>query len=154
MEFDKKKVALYIQKDLPSLDYIDISTELTRFLYKKPLDTLVHSISDKLSSPLETLKRRGIPVDRLLKSKEQQQQRKTIIPSHLHTSTFVLAMNIALPVQQTSIQEQQQVKDVEEKQQQRVEEQMTHFHEANPSHVEGYEQNGESLRGFFQSLRE
>ena len=77
MESDKKKVNLYIQKDLPALDYIDISTELTRFLYKKPLDTLVHSISDKLSSPLETLKRRGIPVDRLLKSKEQQ--RKNII---------------------------------------------------------------------------
>ncbi|CAF1437007.1 unnamed protein product, partial [Rotaria sordida] len=72
LEYDKKKVILYIRKDLPTLDYIDISTELTRFFYKKPLDTLVHSISDKLSSALETLKRRGTPVDRLLKVKEQQ----------------------------------------------------------------------------------
>ena len=50
-----------------TLDYIDIATELTRFVCKKPLTNSVHSISEKLSSPLETLKRRGIPVDRLLK---------------------------------------------------------------------------------------
>ncbi|CAF1463258.1 unnamed protein product [Adineta ricciae] len=72
LEHDKNKVTLYIQKDIPVLDYIDIATELTRYVYKKPLDALVHSISDKLASSLETLKRRGIPVDRLLKTQEQQ----------------------------------------------------------------------------------
>jgi hypothetical protein len=35
------------------------------------LDTAVHTISDKLASPLETLKRRGIPVDRLLQHNSQ-----------------------------------------------------------------------------------
>ncbi|CAF4052719.1 unnamed protein product, partial [Adineta steineri] len=55
LEYDKNQVNLYIHKDLPTLDYIDIA---------------IHSISDTLSSPLETLKRRGIPVDRLLKNKQ------------------------------------------------------------------------------------
>lgn len=72
LEHGKNKVILYIRKDLSTLDFIDIATELTRFVYNKPLDALVHSISDKLASPLETLKRRGIPVDRLLKLAEQQ----------------------------------------------------------------------------------
>jgi hypothetical protein len=35
------------------------------------LDTIVHTISDKLASPLETLKRRGVPVDRLLQHQPQ-----------------------------------------------------------------------------------
>ncbi|CAF1439050.1 unnamed protein product [Adineta steineri] len=74
LEYDKNQVNLYIHKDLPTLDYIDIASELIRFIHKKPLESLVHSISDKLSSPLETLKRRGIPVDRFLKQKQQQQQ--------------------------------------------------------------------------------
>jgi len=79
LEHEKNKVTLYIQKDISILDYVDIATELTRFVYKKPLDALVHSISDKLVSPLETLKRRGVPVDRLLKitqRQKEQQQRK------------------------------------------------------------------------------
>ncbi len=77
MEFDKKRVTLFILKDIQTLDYIDIATELTRFVCKKPVDTSIHSISDKLSSSLETLKRRGVPVNRLLKI--NQQQRKTFI---------------------------------------------------------------------------
>jgi hypothetical protein len=40
-------------------------------VFKKPLDTIVHTISDKLASPLETLKRRGVPVDRLLQNNSQ-----------------------------------------------------------------------------------
>ncbi len=40
-------------------------------MFKKPLDTIVHAISDKLASPLETLKRRGVPVDRLLQHNPQ-----------------------------------------------------------------------------------
>jgi hypothetical protein len=86
LEQEKNKVILYIQKDIQMIDYIDIATELTRFVYKKPLDALVHSISDKLASPLETLKRRGIPVDRLLKSAEQQ--RKTNIYIYLQLNQF------------------------------------------------------------------
>ncbi|UJR19550.1 hypothetical protein I4U23_022680 [Adineta vaga] len=82
LEYEKNQVNLYIHKDLPTFDYIDIANELTRFVHKKPLETLVHSISDKLSSPLETLKRRGIPVDRLLKNKQQQQIKLAFKPEN------------------------------------------------------------------------
>ena len=80
LEYDRTKVILYLHKDIPALDYIDIASELTRFVYRKALDTLVHSISDKLSSPLETLKRRGIPVDRLLKNPKQQRKLTFYLP--------------------------------------------------------------------------
>ncbi|CAM4809029.1 unnamed protein product [Rotaria magnacalcarata] len=66
LENDKNTVALYFQKHIREFDYIDIASELARFVFRKPLDTVVHMISDKLASPLETLKRRGVPVDRLL----------------------------------------------------------------------------------------
>ena len=68
------------------MDYIDIASELTRFVYKKPIDTIVHAMSDKLASPLETLKRRGIPVDRLLKSAEQQRKAIKSFIDHLFIS--------------------------------------------------------------------
>ncbi|CAF4077045.1 unnamed protein product, partial [Rotaria sordida] len=71
LEYDKNKVVLYFQKHLRAFDYIDIASELVRYVFKKSLDTIVHTISDKLSSPLETLKRRGIPVDRLLQYKQR-----------------------------------------------------------------------------------
>lgn len=74
LEYERNEVRLFIDKDIPTLDYIDIAMELTRFVHKKPLDALVHAISDKLVSPLETLKRRGIPVDRLLKTVQQQRK--------------------------------------------------------------------------------
>lgn len=61
-------MSLYFQKHIREFDYIDIASELARFVFKKPLDTIVHTISDKLASPLETLKRRGVPVDRLLQN--------------------------------------------------------------------------------------
>ena len=62
---------MYFQKHIREFDYIDIASELARFVFKKPLDTIVHTISDKLASPLETLKRRGVPVDRLLQHNHQ-----------------------------------------------------------------------------------
>ena len=73
MEWNKKKIVLYIRKDLSRIDYIDISSELTRYMTHKTNESIIHSISDKLSSPIETLKRRGIPVDRLLKTTKEQQ---------------------------------------------------------------------------------
>ncbi|CAF4160668.1 unnamed protein product, partial [Rotaria sordida] len=77
LEYDKNNVSLYFQKHIREFDYIDIASELARFVFKKPLDTIVHTISDKLASPLETLKRRGVPVDRLLQH-NQQNIRSTI----------------------------------------------------------------------------
>ena len=81
MEHDKNDAYLYFQKNIHEFDYIDIASELARFVFKKPLDTVVHAISDKLASPLETLKRRGVPVDRLLK-----QQQSTSISSESVTN--------------------------------------------------------------------
>ncbi|CAF1418983.1 unnamed protein product, partial [Adineta ricciae] len=78
LENDKNKVTLYFQKQIREFDYIDIASELARFAFKKPLDTVVHAISDKLASPLETLKRRGVPVDRLLQHQQQQNHRSTV----------------------------------------------------------------------------
>ncbi len=57
---------LYFRKDLLTLDYIDIASELARFVFKSPPETVVHTISDRLCSSLDSLSRRGIPVDRLL----------------------------------------------------------------------------------------
>ena len=71
-------MSLYFQKNIRQFDYIDIASELARFVFKKPLDTIVHTISDKLASPIETLKRRGIPVDRLLQHNRPQHIRSTI----------------------------------------------------------------------------
>lgn len=96
LEYDRSQVALFIHKDIPNLDYIDIATELTTFVCKKPLDTLVHSISDKLASALETLKRRGIPVDRLLKTPEQQRN------FDIFCFFFVKLKNIFIILQQSN----------------------------------------------------
>ncbi|CAF3809992.1 unnamed protein product [Rotaria sp. Silwood1] len=71
LEYDKNKVVLYVQKHIRAFDYIDIASELARFVFKKPFDTVAHTIGDKLASPLQTLKRRGIPIDRLLRHKKQ-----------------------------------------------------------------------------------
>lgn len=70
-------MSLYFQKQIREFDYIDIASELARFVFRKPLETAVHAISDKLASPLETLKRRGVPVDRLL---QQQQRMHSLLP--------------------------------------------------------------------------
>ena len=74
LEQDNNGVRLYIEKDVPTLDYVDVATELTRFVHQRPLNALVYAISEKLASPLDTLKRRGIPVDRLLKTIVQQRK--------------------------------------------------------------------------------
>ncbi|CAF1073633.1 unnamed protein product [Rotaria sordida] len=135
LEHEKNKVTLYIQKDIPTLDYIDIATELTRFVYKKPLDALVHSISDKLASPLETLKRRGIPVDRLLKIAQQQQQQP--IKLALQNEQTKIEKNVQKP----SLQHQEQSFQLQEVQQ------INHK-------LEQHQQNDQVHRGFFQSLKD
>ena len=63
-------MALYFRKDLAEFDYYDIANELAAFTFKKEVGH-VHEIRDKLGSSLETLKRRGIPVDRLLQSVQE-----------------------------------------------------------------------------------
>ncbi|CAF3159133.1 unnamed protein product [Rotaria sp. Silwood2] len=129
LEHEKNKVTLYIQKDISTLDYIDIATELTRFVYKKPLDALVHSISDKLASPLETLKRRGIPVDRLLKLAPQQ-----LVKLELQNEKIKIEKNNVekLPLkQQESLCQSEEIEKFDQNQ-----------------------QNDQIQRGFFQSLKD
>ena len=62
----KIKIHYILKKHIHEFYYIGIASELARFVFKKPLDTVVHAINDKLASPLETLKCRGVSVDRLL----------------------------------------------------------------------------------------
>jgi hypothetical protein len=56
------------------LEYFDIANELARFIFRKPKEDIVDAISNKLSSSLEALRRRGIPVDRLLKQINRQRK--------------------------------------------------------------------------------
>jgi hypothetical protein len=56
---------------MPDLEYFDIANELARFIFNKPKEHIVDAISNKLSSSLESLRRRGIPVDRLLNLSNQ-----------------------------------------------------------------------------------
>ncbi|UJR22115.1 hypothetical protein I4U23_025179 [Adineta vaga] len=99
LENDKNKVGLYFQKQIREFDYIDIASELARFVFKKPLDTAVHAISDKLASPLETLKRRGVPVDRLLQQQQQQQQQHN---NNNHQQNLRPTMQMIEPQTQTN----------------------------------------------------
>ncbi len=62
---------LYVRKDLPAIEYFDVANELARFVMTIQDRYIVLAISNKLSSSLESLKRQGIPVDRLLKTAEK-----------------------------------------------------------------------------------
>jgi hypothetical protein len=68
------KVTLYLRAEIPDIDYFDIATELSRFTLEKPND-FVHTIKDRLSSSLRELERRGVPIDLLLKNKQQNQSK-------------------------------------------------------------------------------
>ncbi|CAF2075938.1 unnamed protein product, partial [Rotaria magnacalcarata] len=65
LEQTENEVALYFRKDetVSQLDYTDIASELTRFVFKSPPETVIYTISDRLSSSLDSLRRRGVPVD-------------------------------------------------------------------------------------------
>ncbi|CAF1063458.1 unnamed protein product [Didymodactylos carnosus] len=139
LEHDRNKVALYLHKELPAFDYVDIASELTRFVFKKPLDAVVHAISDKLASPLETLKRRGIPVDRLLKTIEQQPVVPTLQIEHTKQNEP--------PTQKIQQQNQQQ-----QQQYQQQNQQQPYQYQQQQQQYQQYEQ--QPLRGLFQSLKE
>ncbi|CAF2792873.1 unnamed protein product [Rotaria sp. Silwood2] len=171
LEHERNQVCLYIHKDIPTLDYIDIATELTRFVYKKPLDTLVHSISDKLASPLETLKRRGIPVDRLLKNPEQQPIKLSLQIPQIKTEENKQIQAVqqqqpeaqqiqrchqqesqeqVIPKQKQALQQQEQTLQVEKLQQYHQQE----FQKQLNKQQEQYQQNLQTPRGLFQSLKD
>ncbi|CAF3429660.1 unnamed protein product [Rotaria socialis] len=164
LEFDRKQVCLYIHKDISTLDYIDIATELTRFVCKKPLDTLVHSISDKLSSPLGTLKRRGIPVDRLLKSSEQQPVKLSlqIEPKKLEETKPKPALQQQEQIMEpkkleenkpkSASQQQEQIMEPKKLLQQQEQQQLQRQHQQGSQ--EQYQQNILNQRGLFQSLKD
>jgi hypothetical protein len=63
-------VILYFRKDLAALNYIDIASELARFVFKSPPESVVDAISNRLSSSLESLIERGIHVDRPMPIRE------------------------------------------------------------------------------------
>ncbi|UJR29713.1 hypothetical protein I4U23_017262 [Adineta vaga] len=150
LEFDKNQVYLFILKNLSTLDYIDIASELTRFVSKKAIHSLIHSISDKLSSPLETLKRRGIPVDRLLKIQQQTLQLSSPIehkkleekPLQQEQSTVRKQIEDKPMEQQSSVRRQSQ--QIEEKPVQ----------QQSPVRKQSQQELQNQSRGFLQSLKE
>ncbi|CAF2065382.1 unnamed protein product [Rotaria magnacalcarata] len=74
LELNGCQVMLYVLATQSVFDYFDIADELARFAIKKNFNMdIVYVISSKLSLPLEMLKRRGIPVDRLMKNPEYDQ---------------------------------------------------------------------------------
>lgn len=86
---------LLIRADDTDLEYYDVASELARFIYGKPQeDHLVNGIASRLSSSLEVLKRRGIPVDRLMKKPVAQSKRCAL---RLHTILTDCLFNSALP---------------------------------------------------------
>ena len=71
MECEKNQVNLFIQDKLHNFEYFDIANELVRFVFKKPADDIIDAISNRLSSSLDVLRRRGMPVDRLIKPSQE-----------------------------------------------------------------------------------
>ena len=70
LKHTEDKVILDLRKDTGPIDYYFIAVEFDAFCFKKHGDH-VHDICDKLGLPLEILKRRGTPVDRLLKNTQK-----------------------------------------------------------------------------------
>ncbi len=87
MKFQNNQVEIFIQKNTSNFEYFDIANELARFIFKKPKEEIVDGISNKLSSSLEALRRRGIPVDRLLKQINRQRK---LIHFYLKKKRFIL----------------------------------------------------------------
>ena len=71
LEEQNGQVTLYVLKDSPNIDYFQVASELARFYFKKPIETYVDSICSRLELSLDTLRERGLPVDRLLKHLEK-----------------------------------------------------------------------------------
>ena len=67
-------MTLYYEKHLRDFDYYEIATELAHFVFKKGFDAAnIYVICDRLSSSLDMLKRRGVPINRLVKSNYSEQ---------------------------------------------------------------------------------
>ncbi len=65
---------MYIRNDVPKIEYFDIASELVRFVLNMHDRNIILAIYNKLSSTLDSLKRQGIPVDRLLKTTNKQRE--------------------------------------------------------------------------------
>lgn len=59
-------VTLYLRKSIKDIIYYDVAKALVEFVIGNSYE-LLDTISDRLSLKLEELKRRGVPVDLLLK---------------------------------------------------------------------------------------
>ncbi|CAF1186151.1 unnamed protein product [Adineta steineri] len=104
LTYESNKVTLYFGKYLAEFDYYDIASELVAYSFSEPAN-YIHEIRDKLESSLETLKRRGIPVDRLLQNthkepteiiqSQEEQQPKPQQPKQQHG--FLENLSVVLP---------------------------------------------------------
>jgi len=73
LEYSNGKVTIYLRKNIVHIDYYDVAAELGAFCFTKEAN-YTHDINDKLALPKETLRRKGIPVDRLLKGTQKEGQ--------------------------------------------------------------------------------
>ncbi|CAF0734789.1 unnamed protein product [Didymodactylos carnosus] len=80
---EKNKLSLHVQMHA-ELDYVDVATELARFLLKNPDESVINSMSVNLSTPLDILKRRGVPIDRLLQKSQNNVQFVQPPPTYNH----------------------------------------------------------------------
>lgn len=70
------KIVLYIRSDQVDIQYYDVAKQIAFLVLDQPSDDTIISISFKLSTSLEELKRIGFPVKQLLKSLQENDDGK------------------------------------------------------------------------------
>lgn len=61
---------MYLRRDVETIEHFEVASELCRFVVAKQNEMYFDSVTNRLVVPLDTLKKRGIPVDRLMKTNE------------------------------------------------------------------------------------
>ncbi|CAF1578903.1 unnamed protein product, partial [Adineta ricciae] len=106
LKHTEDKVTLNLRKDTGPIDYYFIAVEFYAFCFTKH-DNHVHDICDKLGLPLEILKRRGTPVDRLLKN-TQTNGELSKVQNFFKRNKTLEPFSISEMVQQQEQEDQQQ----------------------------------------------
>jgi hypothetical protein len=83
---------LYFRKDLAALNYIDIASELARFVFKSPPETVVYTISYRLSSldliitPVNSVDPLPIPIREFARLSNKLGKQRTF---HLFSNRYI-----------------------------------------------------------------
>jgi hypothetical protein len=71
---NENTAVLYLHRASKMIDYYDVAAELTRALFAEATEELIARTTLYLSSSLDSLKRQGLPVDRLLNQYRQEEE--------------------------------------------------------------------------------